>query len=77
VEVVRRGDAEVVRVRLWDKPRTLEMLFRYLRFYRHSLDHVGSIEICWKHEFEVPSTRPAGWRPNPAWRMSLVAVPTD
>lgn len=55
VEVLKRnleaGDGiqeDVVKVRLWDKPKNLEMLFKHLGLLVERLEHRGKIEIAWK-----------------------------
>lgn len=37
-------------VRLWDKPRNLELLFKHLGLLKEMLEHSGRIEIGWKGE---------------------------
>jgi phage terminase small subunit len=55
VEVIRgnvdKGDGkfdDVLKVKLWDKPRNLEMLFKHLGLLKETLEHTGAIEIRWK-----------------------------
>jgi len=55
VEVVRRnvdsGDDhtdDVIKLKLWDKPKNLEMLFKHLGLLTEKLEHSGSIEIKWQ-----------------------------
>jgi phage terminase small subunit len=38
----------VVAVRLWDKTRALEMLFKPLGLLKESVAHAGAVEIRWK-----------------------------
>lgn len=61
VEVVKRnvdsGDGktdDVLKVRLWDKPKNLEMLFKHLGLLTERLEHTGGIEIRWRGE-ETPA----------------------
>lgn len=57
VEVVKKnlttGDNkidDVIKVRVWDKPKNLEMLFKHLGLLAEKLEHTGGIEIRWKAE---------------------------
>lgn len=55
VEIVKKnlaaGDGmtdTVHKLRLWDKPKNLEMLFKHLGLLIERLNHSGKIEIGWK-----------------------------
>jgi hypothetical protein len=48
---VDKGDGrsdQVFRLKLWDKPRNLEMLFKHLGLLVERVEHKGGIEITWK-----------------------------
>lgn len=56
-EVVRgnvdQGDGKfdvVVKPRLWDKPRALELLFKHLGLLKDKLEHSGGLTVRWKGE---------------------------
>jgi hypothetical protein len=46
--VLTARDGRVVAVRLWDKPKALEMLFKHLGLLKESVAHAGAVEIRWK-----------------------------
>lgn len=55
IEVVKRnvdsGDGrtdDVIKVKVWDKPRALEMLFKHLGLLTDRVEHSGHLEITWK-----------------------------
>ena len=55
VEVVKRnltaGDDkqdEIIKLRLWDKNKALEMLCKNLNLFRETIEHTGGIELTWK-----------------------------
>jgi hypothetical protein len=57
VEVVKKniaaGDGMVDtihKVRLWDKPKNLEMLFKHLGLLTERVEHSGAIEFRWQGE---------------------------
>lgn len=57
VEVVKKnlttGDDkvdDVIKIRLWDKPKPLEMLFKHLGLLVEKVEHRGSIAITWEDE---------------------------
>lgn len=39
--------AKVLRLKLWDKPRTLEMLYKHLGLFEDKVEHKGEIVIKW------------------------------
>ena len=55
VEFVRRNvdgadghSDDVIKVKVWDKPKALEMLFKNLGLLKETLEHKGAIEIKWQ-----------------------------
>jgi len=57
VEFVRRNvDGEdghqddVIKVKAWDKPKALEMLFKHLNLFKETLEHKGTITFRWEGE---------------------------
>jgi len=55
VEFVRRniegGDGhsdDVIKVKVWDKPKALEMLFKHLGLLVEKVEHSGGIELKWR-----------------------------
>lgn len=55
IEVVKRnvdsGDGrtdDVIKVKVWDKPKALEMLFKHLGLLTERVEHSGGLEITWK-----------------------------
>ena len=55
VEFVRRniegGDGhsdDVIKVKVWDKPKALEMLFKHLGLLIEKVEHSGGIELKWR-----------------------------
>lgn len=55
VEVVKRnmtaGDGhtdDVIKIRLWDKPKAVEMLMKHLGLLTEKLEHTGGLEIRWQ-----------------------------
>ena len=55
VEVAKRnleaGDDrtdDIVKIRLWDKTKALEMLFKHLGLQKERIEHSGGIEIRWQ-----------------------------
>jgi phage terminase small subunit len=55
VEFVRRniegGDGhsdDVIKVKVWDKPKALEMLFKHLGLLIDKVEHTGGIELKWR-----------------------------
>lgn len=55
VEVLKRnvasGDGhtdDVLKVRLWDKPKNLEMIGKHLGLFIEKVEHSGAVELCWK-----------------------------
>ncbi len=55
VEVTKKnlttGDGEidtVVKVKVWDKPRSLEMLAKHFALLTERIEHAGKIEIGWR-----------------------------
>lgn len=55
VEVVKRnltsGDGhvdEVIKLKLWDKPKNLEMLFKHMGLLKERLEHSGEMQIKWQ-----------------------------
>lgn len=59
VEVVKRNvdshdgkTDDVIKIRIWDKVRALEMLFKHLGLLKDRLDLAGGIEIRWQGEME-------------------------
>jgi phage terminase small subunit len=55
IEVVKRnvdsGDGktdDVIKVKVWDKPKALQLLFQHLGLMKESLEHSGSITIKWE-----------------------------
>ena len=55
VEVVKRNvdsadgkTDDVIKVKVWDKPKALEMLFKHLGLLTERIEHSGGLEIRWK-----------------------------
>ena len=55
VEVVKRNvdsadgkTDDVIKVRLWDKPKALEMLFKHLRLFEDRLKVDATLEVKWQ-----------------------------
>ena len=55
VEVLQRnvtaGDGEqehVHKIKLWDKPKNLEMLFKHLGLLKDEVQHTGNLTITWQ-----------------------------
>lgn len=55
IEVVKRnvdsGDGktdDVIKLKVWDKPKSLEMLFKHLGLLKDQVEHTGAIEVRWK-----------------------------
>jgi len=55
VEFVRRNvdgsdghTDDVIKVKVWDKPKALEMLFKHMGLLVETVDHKGIIEIKWQ-----------------------------
>jgi len=55
IEVVKRnvysGDDkidDVIKVKVWDKPKALEMLFKHLGLLKETLEHRGEVTIKWQ-----------------------------
>ena len=55
IDVLKRnvvsGDGkqdEVLKVRLWDKVRALEMLFKHLGLLKDTLEHSGEVKFTWE-----------------------------
>jgi len=67
IEVVKRnvdsGDGkidDVIKVKLWDKVRALEMLFKHLGLLVERLDHTGEIKISWEAGDEAADSKRLG-----------------
>lgn len=61
VETLKRntiaGDGvqeEVLKIRLWDKPKNLEMLFKHMGLLKETLEHTGKLTLI--HELDDGST---------------------
>ncbi len=57
IEVVKKnittGDGkvdDVIKVRVWDKPKNIELLFKHLGLLKERLEHSGGITIKWEGE---------------------------
>lgn len=55
VEFVRRNvdsadgkTDDVIKVKVWDKPKALEMLFKHLNLFKEQVEHSGTLEIKWQ-----------------------------
>lgn len=55
VEFVRRNvdgadghTDDVIKVKAWDKPKALDLLFRHLGLLKDRLEHSGAIEVKWQ-----------------------------
>ena len=61
VEVVKRnvyvGDGkidDVIKIRLWDKPKNLEMLAKHLQLLVERVEHTGDVSFRWMGDDEAP-----------------------
>lgn len=51
------GDGHTDRVhklKLWDKPKNIELLFKHLGLLTEKLEHSGSVAFRWQSQDEVP-----------------------
>lgn len=55
LEIVKRnlasGDGEtdeILKIKVWDKPKCLEMLAKHLQLYEEKVSHSGGIELVWR-----------------------------
>ena len=55
IEVVRRNvdsaddkTDDVIKVKVWDKPKNLEMLFKHLNLFKEQLELTGGITVKWE-----------------------------
>lgn len=57
IEVVKRNvdsadgkTDDVIKIKVWDKPKALEMLFKHLGLLTERIEHSGALEIRWKEQ---------------------------
>lgn len=43
---------EVVKLKLWDKMKSLDILFKHLNLYKEKVEYSGGIEVKWKGEVD-------------------------
>jgi hypothetical protein len=57
IEVVKRnvdsGDGkidDVIKIKVWDKPKALEMIAKHLNLFKEQVEHSGSVTFKWEGE---------------------------